>query len=340
MTEQFKHINVTKPRAKRLKYPAPGEAVLEEVAVGAPSKEQVILKTLYSGISKGTESLVFHGKVLKSEWPRMRCPYMVGNFDFPVSYGYACVAEVLEKGTKVSDLSIGDAVFVLHPHQDIFAIKAEACVKLPETVTPKHAVLAANMETAINAVWDAEMETKTRCAVIGAGVVGLLTAVALNRLKGLQPTIIDINPSKRKPVEALGFQFLLPEDLELGAACEFETIFHTSASASGLQTAIDNTAFEGKVLEMSWYGNSTVSLNLGGSFHVKRLTIQSSQVGTIARSHRKELGYSERLYHALLLLDDPALDILLEEPIEFRCLPDHLEAVFNSDRLCQLVRYQ
>ena len=342
MTEQSEHLNVTAPRAKRLSYPKAGNAHLEEVGIKPVFAGHVGLKTLYSGISRGTESLVYKGKVPKSEWSRMRCPYMAGEFGFPVSYGYACVAEVIETGDEVSKLSAGETVFVLHPHQDRITVPAEACIPIPETIPAERAVLAANMETAVNAVWDAQIDADTgqSCAIIGAGVLGLLTAVALRNLTGLEPVIVDINAEKRKATEALGFRFLTPDELAEFAPSGSDFIFHTSTSASGLQTAIDNSAFEGTIVELSWYGGNPISLELGSAFHANRLTIRSSQVGTIAPSHRDVLSFADRLHQALLILQDPRLDVLLEEPIAFQNLPDHVEAIFNSDRLCQVVKYR
>lgn len=341
MTEQFKHINVTDPRARRLTYERVGKAILEETGVIKPEAGEVTLKTLFSGISRGTEALVYQGKVPASEWARMRCPHMHGDFSFPVSYGYACVTEVLETGSGVTNLEIGDRVFVLHPHQDFITVEENACIKIPEQIPANRAVLAANMETAINAVWDAEIEPEQtlNCAVVGGGVVGMLTAYALRDVRGVDPLIIDINPEKRNIAVRLGFKCITPEEVKISSQDEFDLIFNTSASAAGLQFAIDNAAFEGKIVEMSWYGEKTVSLNLGGGFHVNRLRIISSQVGTVARSHRDTIGFSGRLEKALLMLDHEMLDVLLEEAIDFQDLPDHLEAIFNSDRLCQVVQY-
>ena len=341
MTEQSEHINVTGARAKRLTYLSAREAEIESIDLPELGPGLVALKTLFSGISRGTESLVFHGKVPQSEWSRMRCPHMSGDFGFPVSYGYACVCKVTAIGANVSNLQKEDTVFVLHPHQDKIVLPAEFCVQIPATIPVKRAVLAANMETALNAIWDAELSNmkSPTCAVIGAGVLGMLTASALRTLLRLDPVVSDINPDRRVVSDALGFPFSHPDALSNLNPSGFDFVFHTSSSASGIQAAIDNSSFEGTIVEMSWYGDRPISVHLGGAFHVKRLTIRSSQVGTIARSHRSQLTFVDRLQQALKLLDDPNLDTLLEEPIDFETLPNHVEAIFNSDRLCQLIRY-
>lgn len=342
MSEQFVQINVIGSRAQRLTYTAPGEVLIETVQISDFADENLLLKTLYSGISRGTESLVFKGQVPESEWETMRCPFMAGDFSFPVTYGYACVAEVIKKGASVTDFEIGDHVFVLHPHQTIISVPAASCSKIPSGISPKRAVLAANMETALNAVWDAEVTTTPNCLVIGAGVVGLLTAYLARTEANLNPVLIDTDENKRAVVEQLGFPFFQPmntEDVErLGQG---DLIFHTSASGAGLQTAIDMCAFEGKIIEMSWYGAKSVTLSLGGAFHSKRLKIVSSQVGAISPAKRTHFDFSKRMQKAISLLEDPNLESLLEPEIKFTDIPQHLHDIFNpqSNALCQVIDY-
>lgn len=341
MSEHFVQINVTGSRARRLTYTSAGNARLESVNLSELEDDQVMVKTRFSGISKGTESLVFHGNVPTSERDRMQCPHMAGEFGFPISYGYSCVGEIISTGSKARNLKIGDLVFVLHPHQDRFIVLEESCNLLPDDIAPKRAVLAANVETAVNAVWDAEISGTPSCAVIGAGVVGLLTAHAARNLYNLDPVIIDIDLAKEKRAADLGLKFINASEKSLDEASEFDLIFHTSASANGLQTAIDIASFEGNIVEMSWYGNREVSLNLGGKFHSQRLSIISSQVGTIAKQKRSELTFSDRMKAALSLLNDNRLETLLVPAIEFEKLPDHLEDIFSpqSNALCQVVKY-
>lgn len=342
MAEHFVQINVTAPRAGRLTYNAPSEASIENIQLTEIKEENVLLKTLYSGISRGTESLVYHGRVPKSEWKRMQCPFMSGNFSFPVSYGYACVCEIIDKGASVNGLEKGDRVFVLHPHQDLFQVPSEHCNLLSEAIPTARGVLAANMETALNAIWDAEISNEASCAVIGAGVVGLSTAHALREVAGLSPVIIDVNPTKEKIASSMGFHFETgTERTDSDSKAEYDLIFHTSASAAGLQSAVELAGFEAKIIEMSWYGEKPVTLSLGGKFHSSRLKIISSQVGTIAPAKRHQFSYSQRMQKAIALLDDPRLDNLLEKPIGFHNLPNHLHDIFNpqSDVLCQLIEY-
>ena len=328
-------------KARRLSYKAACSATIEDCQLVDLKDKTALVKTLYSGISRGTESLVYHGKVPKTEENRMRCPHQTGGFNFPVSYGYACVGEVIETKSDVNKVKKGDRVFVLHPHQDIFCVSQDVCNLLPDELPSPRAVLSANMETALNACWDAELNNTQNHMVIGAGVVGLLTAFCLKQISGHSPIIIDTNPEKKKTALKLGLMCLTPNEFSASDLPEMDRIFNTSASAAGLQLAIDSAAFEAKILEMSWYGEKAVTINLGGIFHSKRLQIISSQVGHIAPAKRNTHKFSDRMQEAMALLTDPRLDVLLEPEITFDALPNHLHDIFskNSSALCQLVKY-
>ncbi len=342
MSEQLPQINVTSARAKRLSYHSACNAVIEDCQLADFKEKNVLIQTLHSGISRGTESLVYQGKVPLIEQTRMRCPHQSGDFTFPVSYGYACVGKVIETQSDVTRIKKGDVVFILHPHQDIFYVSEDACNLVPEALPSSRAVLSANMETALNAVWDAEIENDQNHMVVGAGVVGLLTAFYLKSHTGHSPVVIDINSEKKRIAEKLGLSFHTPDEFLSSTSTEMERIFNTSASEKGLQLAIESAAFEAKILEMSWYGEKPVTLNLGGAFHSKRLQIISSQVGHVAPTKRKTHSYSDRMQEAMKLLSDEKLNCLLEPEIAFESLPDHLHDIFNnnSSALCQLVKYK
>lgn len=344
MAEQTEHINVTTRSARRLTFPRAGECRLESVSVPPLTATTVIIKTLYSAISRGTEALVFNGQVPRSQWHRMRCPHMAGDFSFPVSYGYAAVGKVIEIGSAVSDLQIGDHVFALHPHQDEFQIEADHCVKIPDTVPADRAVLAANMETGLNAVWDANLEhlDNPKTTIIGAGVVGFLTAYAIRRTSDVDPILMDVDAGRKHIAERLGFEFQQSDAMSVPETAGSDLVFHTSGTASGLQAAIEIANFEGQIIEMSWYGNKRVELDLGGAFHSQRLRILSSQVGAIAPGKRQTFSHKERLQEALAMLTQPELDCLIEPEIAFASLPDHISDVLgpSSRKLCQLVTYR
>lgn len=319
--------------ARSLWYVAPGRAEIREELLPPPAAGQLRVRALHSAISRGTEALVQAGRVPESEYERMRAPAMAGTFPFPVKYGYAMVGRVEDD----SGASPGPTIFALHPHQCSFNLAADAVLPLPEGVTPQRAVLAANMETALNAVWDAGAGPADRVAVIGAGVVGALVAYLCGSSAGADVTLVDIDPSRAGVAAALGAKFAAPGK----APRECDVVFHTSGNAQGLSTAIDLAGDEATIVEMSWYGAGTVGLALGGAFHSRRLKLISSQVGQVAPSRRPRWPHRRRLGAALALLTDPALDALLAPAVSFDDLPVQLPRILKpgSGVLCQIVNY-
>jgi hypothetical protein len=319
--------------AQALWYSGPGQAEIREEALAPPGTDEVRVRALYGAVSRGTEALVFAGRVPKSEFERMRAPFMAGQFPFPVKYGYATVGRV-EAGMK--DL-IGRTVFTLHPHQNSFNIQASAAVSLPKNLPPQRAVLAANMETALNAVWDAAPGPADRIAVVGAGVVGALVAYLCGRLPGAEVTLVDINPARAELARTLGVGFARPEI----AKGDCDLVVHASGHPAGLGTALALAGEEATVLEMSWYGDAAVAAPLGGAFHSRRLRLISSQVGKIAPSHRPRWSHGRRLAAALALLADARLDALLAPPVGFADLPRRLPDILDDSSaiLCQPIIY-
>jgi NADPH:quinone reductase-like Zn-dependent oxidoreductase len=320
-------------QAKALWYVGPGRAELREEAVAAPKTGEVAVRALYGAISRGTERLVHAGRVPASEHDRMRAPLMGGAFPFPVKYGYATVGRV-EAGSPELQ---GRTVFSLHPHQSRFTLPADAVVSVPENVPPARAVLAANMETALNAVWDGAPGPADRVAVVGGGLVGLLVAYLCAQLPGAEVTVVDIAPARAVLARALGARFAQPGD----ASADCDLVFHASATAAGLATALRVAGEEATVVELSWYGSGDVAAPLGEAFHSRRLRLISSQVGKVAPSHRSRWSHGRRLAAALALLDDPALDALIAPAVSFDELPAKLAAIFGTDSnaVCQLIRY-
>ncbi|HEX2216632.1 MAG TPA: zinc-binding alcohol dehydrogenase, partial [Xanthobacteraceae bacterium] len=290
-------------QAEALWYVASGRAEVRQEPVAAPGPREVQVRALHSALSRGTEALVFAARVPATEFERMRPPFMAGAFPFPVKYGYAVVGRV-EKGPP--DL-LGRNVFALHPHQTLFTIPGEAALLLPNGVPPQRGVLAANMETALNAVWDAAPGPADRIAVVGAGVVGSLVAWLCAQLAGAEVTLIDIEPKRKELAHALGTRFALPD----AATVECDVVFHASGSSSGLATALRLAGQEATVVELSWYGDGEIPVALGGSFHSRRLRLLSSQVGHVALSHRPRWTHGRRLAAALSLLADARLDALV-----------------------------
>jgi len=317
--------------AKALWYVGDGRAELREEAVAPPGGGEVRVRALYGAISRGTERLVASGRVPASEYERMRAPLMAGAFPFPVKYGYATVGRVEEGGTP------GQVVFVLHPHQDEFTIPAKMAVPVPKAVPPARAVLAANMETALNALWDGAPGPADRIAVIGGGIVGLLIARLAARMPGTEVTLVDIVPERAALARALGARFAMPDE----APRDCDLVVHTSASPKGLATALALAGDEATIMELSWYGTGEVAVPLGEAFHSRRLRLVASQVGQVAPSHRSRWTHGRRLAAALALLDDPALDVLLAPAIGFDELPARIPALLatTGDARCPLIRY-
>jgi NADPH:quinone reductase-like Zn-dependent oxidoreductase len=326
-------IRRTDETAEALWYSAPGQADIRQEALAPPGADEVRVRALFGAVSRGTEALVLAGRVPVSEFERMRAPFMAGNFPFPVKYGYATVGRI-EGGAEALR---GRTVFTLHPHQNFFNIPANAAVVLPDNLPPQRAVLAANMETALNAVWDAAPGPGDRIAIVGAGVVGSLVAYLCGRLPGAEVTLVDINPARAELAQALGVSFARPET----AKGDCDLVVHASGNTAGLGTALALAGEEATVLEMSWYGDAPVTAPLGGAFHSRRLRLISSQVGQIAPSHRPRWSHRRRLAAALTLVTDARLDALLAPPVLFqdlaRRLPDILDA--KNGILCQLIAY-
>ncbi|MEM8552863.1 MAG: zinc-binding alcohol dehydrogenase [Pseudomonadota bacterium] len=280
----------------------------------------VLVDAAFSAISRGTERLVLEGRVPRSEWERMRCPHQGGTFPFPVKYGYALV------GTAQNGPHAGQRVFCLHPHQTRAAVSPDDVIPLPDAVPTQRAALAANMETALTIVWDCGAAPGDHVLVVGAGVVGLLTARLLARHPGVIVTVCDVDDGKRGAAEALGAKFSQPDD----APHNQDAVIHTSAVPAGLTTALQAAAPGARVVEASWYGDRAVSVPLGEDFHVKRLTLRSSQVGTIPPERSARWSHRRRLSTALKLLEDPALDCLLTHTIPFDEAPQRLPGLMNE----------
>ena len=312
---------------------APGRAEIREETLLPLAVGEVRVRTLHTGVSRGTEGLVFRGEVPASEAQRMRAPFQVGEFPGPVKYGYVNVG-VVEAGP--ADL-LGRAVFCLYPHQTVFQVQAHAVVPLPDGVPTARAVLAANLETAVNALWDASPRLGDRIAVVGGGTLGLLVAWLAAKLPGCEVQVVDTEASRTDVATALGAGFALPED----ARTDADLVVHTSGQSAGLATALRLASFEATVLELSWYGSRAVSVPLGEAFHSQRLTLKSSQVGHVATPQRGRWSHGRRLELALSLLTDPVLDHLITHSAPFHELPTVLERLSTgaADTLCHRIDY-
>jgi len=311
----------------------PGRGEIRSVPVRDPGPGEVLVRTLRSGVSRGTETLVFRGGVPADQYAAMRAPFQEGDFPGPVKYGYLNVG-VVEHGP--SELR-GRTVFCLYPHQTTYVVPADAVAVVPEQVPPERAVLAGTVETAVNALWDAAPLVGDRITVVGAGMVGCCVARLLARLPGVQVTLVDIDATRADTAAALGADFALPADASGGR----DLVFHTSATSAGLQRSLDLLAPEGTVVELSWYGDAPVHLELGGAFHSGRLGIRASQVGTVAAARRGRRTAADRLALALELLHDPAFDALITGESRFDELPEVMPRLADGGlpALCHTLIY-
>jgi threonine dehydrogenase-like Zn-dependent dehydrogenase len=312
---------------------SPGHGEIRPVALPEPGLDDVLVRTVRSGVSRGTELCVFRGGVPPEQYATMRAPFQEGDFPGPVKYGYLNVGAV-EHGPRSLR---GRTVFCLYPHQTAYVVPAGAVTVVPDGVPPARAVLAGTVETAVNALWDAAPLLGDRVTVVGAGMLGCCVARLLTRFPGVQVTLVDVDASRAAAAGALGVEFALPAD----AADGRDLVFHTSASSEGLQRSLELLAPEGTVIDLSWYGDREVHVSLGGAFHVGRLGIRSSQVGVVSAARRATRTTADRLALALELLGDPAFDALITGESPFDDLPDVMArlAAGSLPALCHTITY-
>jgi threonine dehydrogenase-like Zn-dependent dehydrogenase len=311
----------------------PGRGEIRPVGLPEPGPDDVVVRTVRSGISRGTETLVFRGAVPPDQRTRMRAPFQEGDFPGPVKYGYLNVGAVEEGPAELR----GRTVFCLYPHQTAYVVPAGAVCVVPEDVPPARAVLAGTVETAVNALWDAAPAVGDRVAVVGGGMVGCCVARLLQGYPAAQVTLVDVDPGRADVASALGVDFALPDDAPEG----LDLVVHASATSAGLQRSLDLLAAEGAVVDLSWYGDTEVRLSLGGAFHARRLTIRSSQVGSLSPARASRRTAADRLALALDLLRDPAFDSLLTGESRFDELPEVMArlAAGSLPALCHSITY-
>ena len=311
----------------------PGRGEIRNVQLTTPGPDDVVVRTLYSAVSRGTESLVFHGRIPPGQAARMRAPFQEGEFPGPVKYGYLNVG-VVEDGP---DALRGRTVFCLVPHQTRYVVPAAAVTPVPDDVPAARAVLAGTVETAVNALWDAAPLVGDRIAVVGGGMVGCSVAALLARIPGVRVDLVDVDPARAGVAAALGVGFATPGDAE----GDRDLVFHASATEAGLARSLELLADEGEVIELSWYGDRPVRVPLGEGFHSRRLAIRATQVGAVAPARRGRRSHADRMALALRLLADPALDALVSREVAFADLPGQMPVIVDEpSALCIRVTYR
>ncbi len=311
----------------------PGEGELRDEPLPRPGPDDVLVRTLYSGISRGTEALVFRGGVPASQHRMMRAPFQDGEFPGPVKYGYLNVG-LVEQGPPAL---VGRTVFCLYPHQDRYVVPAAAVVAVPDAVPAARAVLAGAVETALNATWDAGPLIGDRIAVVGGGMIGCCLARLLGRLPATRVQLVDADPQRASVAAALGVEFRTPQQ----ADGDCDLVLHASATAAGLSRSLELLGDEGEVIELSWYGDDVVGVPLGEAFHSRRLTVRGSQVGTVSPARRARRSHADRMATALALLADPAFDVLITGESSFAELPELMPRLASGElpALCHRIIY-
>ncbi|MFF3891153.1 FAD-dependent oxidoreductase [Streptomyces sp. NPDC001914] len=312
---------------------SPGHGEIRDITLNEPAEDEVLVRTLYSGVSRGTETLVFRGGVPENQHASMRAPFQDGDFPAPVKYGYLSVGRVEQGPERL----LGRTVFCLYPHQTRYVVPVSAVTVVPESVPASRAILAGTVETAVNALWDAAPLIGDRIAVVGGGMVGCSVAALLARFPGVRVQLVDADPARGAVARALGVDFALPEEAE----GERDLVVHASATEAGLDRSLRLLAHEGTVIELSWYGDRRIALPLGEAFHSRRLTLRSSQVGSVSPSARADRTYADRLALALDLLAEPAFDALITGECSFGELPDVMGKLASGSipALCHRVAY-
>ena len=299
-----------------------GEAAILPCELGGVPNGHSLVKVIASGVSPGTENLVFSGQVPELVHEEMKVPYMEGSFNFPIKYGYSAAGEVISSDEPAL---LGKRVHLLHPHQEVIVASNNDLFVYDDNIPAPRATLASNLETAVNAVWDSQVTLGQRCLIVGFGIIGSLVARVLSKLPEVEVVVVDSNLEKVELAARLGFEATTPRNFDK----DFDLAFHASSSSEGLQICVDSVGFEGKVIELSWYGSRQTTLNLGGDFHSKRKSIVASQVSTLPATMQRRWSYRRRKETVFGLLRDAVFDKHITESVKFRDLPEY----YNSGGL-------
>lgn len=318
-------------KSKALWHISKNQTSIVETNLRPSTPDQLLIQSKYSLISTGTERLVAQGNVPISLHQKMKVPYMKGHFTFPLKYGYSVVGEVLSEGDWK-----GKLVHLMHPHQDYIVADLQSVTILPPSIPLKRAVLTSNVETAVNAIWDSQVSMGDKVLVVGFGMIGSLVARLLSLMPAVEVSVLERDAYRKKLAIEMGFKIL--EE----TSSSFDCSFHTSGSSDGLQWCIDSVGKEGTIVELSWYGNKSSNISLGGEFHYQRKRIISSQVGQIPTNKSHRWNYSRRKQLVFELLKNPLFDMHLTHDIPFDSTPLFFQNLRNNkptDGLAWVVTY-
>jgi len=323
-------------KSRTLVFAGPGQIVIEEQQAGTPRGDQLLVQTQFSGISAGTELLIYRGEAPPEMQADGNLPALAGTLAFPLHYGYSAVGEVIALGPEAPSELLGRLVFAFHPHASHFLVAAAAVTPLPDDLPAEAALFLPNMETAINFLHDGAPLAGERVVVFGQGVVGLLTTALLSRIPLGSLITADPDPMRRATSRDFGAaQSLSPSELQ-GLTQQADLTYELTGDPQALNQAISVTGFEGRVVLGSWYGTKQASLNLGGRFHRSRIRLLSSQVSTIASTLTGRWDKRRRLEFALQMVRaiEPARLITHRIPIEraaeaYALLDTHREHVLQ-----------
>ncbi|GFZ81618.1 dehydrogenase [Nesterenkonia alkaliphila] len=314
---------------------APYSARVRETALPEPGAEEVLIETEFSALSPGTETLIYRGEVPETVTALMAAPQQLGELPCPVSHGYLNVGRVSRGPQEL----LGQRVFTLAGHRSHVVVPGADCHPVPEGMPSERALLAGIAEVGLNAVWESQVTLGDRVAVVGAGLVGLVTALLLQRLSPARLQVLETAPGRRRRAQQLGLDAVSPE----AAEADNDAVLHTSATALGLARALEITGDDAVLVEMSWYGAAEPQVPLGADFHARRLRLISSQVGQVAAPRRLRRSRSSRLAAALNLLDE-RFDALVTGSSPLEQLPQVMDAFargqdWTRDEILHVVTY-
>ena len=270
-------------KAKTLWHTSSTQSEIRTLNIFPSEGNTCLVKAAFSMISTGTERTVALANVPQVLYGQMKVPYLEGDFSLPIKYGYSIVGEVISRDHAL----YGQAVHLMHPHQSLMWVNENTLSPIPEGIPMRRATLVSNLETALTAVWDAGLSVGDKVMVCGFGMIGALLAMIIKQIPAVALYIDEPNPERQALARSLGLQILEDET-------QFDMAFHTSGTSSGLQACIDKILATGKVIELSWYGDRSSKVYLGGDFHSGRKQIIASQVSNIPADRIYRWTYARR----------------------------------------------